>query len=133
MGRRRAAGGALGVAGAQLKPLTRLVQELQAADAAAARLSGVLAEESDARHHSAGRLPALARHAQSIVFEEVRFRYPGADHDALAGIDEPERKRKIIGETFIEVFEREAKKIEGAHFLAQGTLYPDVIESVSAS
>jgi len=78
---------ALGVAGAQLKPLTRLVQELQAADAAAARLSGVLAEESDARHHSAGRLPALARHAQSIVFEEVRFRYPGADHDALAGID----------------------------------------------
>lgn len=78
---------ALGVAGAQLKPLTRLVQELQAADAAAARLSGVLAEESDARHHSAGRLPALARHAQSIVFEGVRFRYPRADHDALAGID----------------------------------------------
>ncbi len=78
---------ALGVAGAQLKPLTRLVQELQAADAAAARLSGVLAEESDARDPRAERLPALARHASSIAFEGVRFRYPGADHDALAGID----------------------------------------------
>jgi GMP synthase (glutamine-hydrolysing) len=49
----------------------------------------------------------------------------------LKGVDDPEKKRKIIGATFIEVFEREAKKIEGAGFLAQGTLYPDVIESVS--
>ena len=51
--------------------------------------------------------------------------------DALAGETDPERKRKIIGETFIRVFEAEARKIEGASFLAQGTLYPDVIESVS--
>ena len=49
----------------------------------------------------------------------------------LAGVDDPERKRKIIGATFIEIFEAEANKIEGAEFLAQGTLYPDVIESVS--
>jgi GMP synthase (glutamine-hydrolysing) len=49
----------------------------------------------------------------------------------LAGVSEPERKRKIIGETFIEVFEHEASQIGGADFLAQGTLYPDVIESVS--
>jgi GMP synthase (glutamine-hydrolysing) len=49
----------------------------------------------------------------------------------LEGVSDPERKRKIIGETFIEVFEREAGEIEGAEFLAQGTLYPDVIESVS--
>ncbi|MBI4802672.1 MAG: glutamine-hydrolyzing GMP synthase [Elusimicrobia bacterium] len=49
----------------------------------------------------------------------------------LKGVTSPERKRKIIGHTFIEVFEREAKKIKGAAFLAQGTLYPDVIESVS--
>jgi len=49
----------------------------------------------------------------------------------LAGVDDPERKRKIIGSAFIEVFEREAEKIGGAEFLAQGTLYPDVIESVS--
>src|SRR5277367_2354062 len=50
----------------------------------------------------------------------------------LAGVSEPEAKRKIIGRVFIEVFDREAAKIEGAAFLAQGTLYPDVIESVSA-
>ncbi|MBY0406231.1 MAG: glutamine-hydrolyzing GMP synthase, partial [Rickettsiales bacterium] len=49
----------------------------------------------------------------------------------LANISEPERKRKIIGETFIELFEQEAQHVGGADFLAQGTLYPDVIESVS--
>jgi GMP synthase (glutamine-hydrolysing) len=49
----------------------------------------------------------------------------------LAGVEDPERKRKIIGHTFIDVFKREAKKIGGTKFLAQGTLYPDVIESVS--
>lgn len=52
---------------------------------------------------------------------------------ALAGISDPETKRKTIGRVFIEVFDREAAKIEGAEFLAQGTLYPDVIESVSAT
>lgn len=50
---------------------------------------------------------------------------------ALAGIDDPEQKRKTIGRLFIDVFDAEAKKIGGADFLAQGTLYPDVIESVS--
>jgi len=49
----------------------------------------------------------------------------------LEGICDPEEKRKIIGEVFIEVFEQEAKKIPGVEFLAQGTLYPDVIESTS--
>ncbi len=49
----------------------------------------------------------------------------------LDGVDDPEKKRKIIGGTFIDVFEEEAAKIGGADFLAQGTLYPDVIESVS--
>ncbi len=49
----------------------------------------------------------------------------------LEGVSDPEAKRKIIGKTFIDVFEREARKIGGARFLAQGTLYPDVIESVS--
>ncbi len=51
--------------------------------------------------------------------------------EALAGVTDPERKRKVIGATFIEVFDEEAKKAGGAEFLAQGTLYPDVIESVS--
>ena len=51
---------------------------------------------------------------------------------ALASKSDPEDKRKIIGRLFIDVFEAEAKKVGGADFLAQGTLYPDVIESVSA-
>ncbi len=50
---------------------------------------------------------------------------------ALKGISDPEQKRKIIGHLFIEVFEEEAKKFKGVEFLAQGTLYPDVIESTS--
>jgi GMP synthase (glutamine-hydrolysing) len=50
---------------------------------------------------------------------------------ALRGVTDPEKKRKIIGRVFIEVFEEEAAKVEGARFLVQGTLYPDVIESVS--
>jgi GMP synthase (glutamine-hydrolysing) len=49
----------------------------------------------------------------------------------LAGVSDPEQKRKIIGATFIDVFDGEAHKVGGAQFLAQGTLYPDVIESVS--
>src|SRR5512146_162101 len=49
----------------------------------------------------------------------------------LAGVLDPEQKRRIIGQTFIDVFEKEAEKIGGAKFLGQGTLYPDVIESVS--
>jgi GMP synthase (glutamine-hydrolysing) len=51
----------------------------------------------------------------------------------LEGVTDPEQKRKIIGKLFIDVFDREAAKIGGAEFLAQGTLYPDVIESVSFS
>ncbi|MBQ8222388.1 MAG: glutamine-hydrolyzing GMP synthase [Bacteroidales bacterium] len=51
----------------------------------------------------------------------------------LVGVTDPEAKRKAIGTTFIEVFEMEAKKIKGADWLAQGTIYPDVIESVSVN
>jgi len=49
----------------------------------------------------------------------------------LAGVTDPEKKRKIIGRVFIEVFEKESKKLENVDFLAQGTIYPDVIESLS--
>ena len=49
--------------------------------------------------------------------------------DKLAGVSEPEKKRKIIGGEFIEVFDEEAKKLEGISFLAQGTIYPDILES----
>ena len=49
--------------------------------------------------------------------------------DKLAGVDDPETKRKIIGKEFIDVFAEEAKKLEGIEFLAQGTIYPDILES----
>ncbi len=51
--------------------------------------------------------------------------------ERLQGVIDPEQKRKIIGKTFIDIFEKEAKKVEGVSYLAQGTLYPDVIESTS--
>lgn len=53
--------------------------------------------------------------------------------DSLEGVSDPEKKRKIIGKVFIDVFEAEAKKIKGVEWLAQGTIYPDVIESVSVN
>ena len=65
----------------------------------------------------------------------INLRYARAGKlflDRLKGVGEPERKRKIIGRTFIEVFEKEARRIQGVRFLAQGTLYPDIIESRSA-
>ncbi len=62
-----------------------------------------------------------------IVAVDARARFL----DELAGVEDPEQKRRIIGRVFIDVFKDEARSIEGARFLAQGTLYPDVIESVS--
>ncbi|ALM51456.1 glutamine-hydrolyzing GMP synthase [Halomonas huangheensis] len=52
--------------------------------------------------------------------------------DKLAGVSDPEQKRKVIGNTFIEVFDEESSKIDGVEFLAQGTIYPDVIESAAS-
>ena len=66
----------------------------------------------------------------------IRLQYADAEDrflDKLKGISEPEAKRKIIGKEFIEVFEHEARSIGHVDFLAQGTLYPDVIESISAT
>jgi GMP synthase (glutamine-hydrolysing) len=63
----------------------------------------------------------------------IRFVNAGAKFlKALSNVTEPEKKRKIIGKIFMDVFEAEAKKIKDAEFLAQGTLYPDIIESQSA-
>lgn len=62
-----------------------------------------------------------------LIYVDARKRFL----EKLAGITDPEKKRKVIGNEFIAVFEDEAKKIKDADFLAQGTLYPDVIESVS--
>ena len=53
--------------------------------------------------------------------------------DKLAGVSDPEQKRKIIGKEFIEVFDEESAKLEGIAFLAQGTIYPDILESIKAT
>ena len=83
----------------------------------------------------------LLRHGEREEVERLfrgHYNIPLVVNDASAlflgklnGVTDPEQKRKIIGATFIDVFDEEAKKLGGADFLAQGTLYPDVIESVS--
>ena len=81
----------------------------------------------------------LRRNEFSEVMESYRgmgLNVTGVDASArfltaLAGLTEPEAKRKAIGKTFIEVFEEEARKVDGARWLAQGTIYPDVIESAA--
>ena len=69
-------------------------------------------------------------------FEKIKIHYVDASKlfmKRLEGITEPEEKRKIIGKTFVDVFQDEAKKIENVKWLAQGTIYPDVIESAASS
>ena len=73
-------------------------------------------------------LSLMANLDMNIKFVDARDKFLSA----LKGVTDPETKRKIIGKLFIEVFDAEAKKIEGAEFLGQGTLYPDIIESKSA-
>ena len=84
----------------------------------------------------------LRKHEPELVQQVFRnnfhidLRYVDAEDrflSALAGISDPEEKRKIIGNIFVEVFEEEARSLGHMDFLAQGTLYPDVIESVSAT
>src|ERR1700745_565000 len=77
------------------------------------------------------RVVALFRDSYNIPLVHVQAE--DAFLKALHGVEDPEQKRKTIGKLFIDVFEAEAKKIGGAECLAQGTLYPDVIESVSFS
>ena len=74
--------------------------------------------------------------AEKVLGQELKLNLKVVDASKLflgrlKNVSDPEKKRKIIGKTFIEVFDSEAKKIKGVDFLAQGTLYPDVIESVS--
>jgi GMP synthase (glutamine-hydrolysing) len=70
--------------------------------------------------------------AQHLGVHVIRVDAEARFLGALAGVTDPEAKRKIIGRTFVEVFDEEAQKISGVHFLAQGTIYPDVIESAGA-
>ncbi|MBC7159498.1 MAG: glutamine-hydrolyzing GMP synthase [Porphyrobacter sp.] len=93
------------------------------------QLTCVFVDHGLLRAGEAEQVVGLFRGAYNIplvhVTAEARFL------DGLAGLTDPEAKRKFIGKTFIDVFEEEARALGGADFLAQGTLYPDVIESVS--
>jgi GMP synthase (glutamine-hydrolysing) len=93
------------------------------------QLTCVLVDHGLLRLGEAERVVTLFRDSYNIPLVHVQ----AADTflKALEGVTDPELKRKTIGKLFIDVFEAEAKKLGGAEFLAQGTLYPDVIESVS--
>ncbi|MBO5907004.1 MAG: glutamine-hydrolyzing GMP synthase, partial [Clostridia bacterium] len=62
----------------------------------------------------------------NLIYVDATDRYL----EKLAGVSDPERKRKIIGEEFIRIFEEQARGLEGIEFLAQGTIYPDILESI---
>jgi GMP synthase (glutamine-hydrolysing) len=74
----------------------------------------------------------MATFAQHLGVRVIRVDAEARFLGALVGVTDPEQKRKIIGRTFIEVFDEEAHKLTGVQFLAQGTIYPDVIESAGA-
>jgi GMP synthase (glutamine-hydrolysing) len=74
----------------------------------------------------------MATMAEHMGVNVIRVNAADRFYAALKGVDDPEAKRKIIGRTFIEVFDEEAHKLEGVKWLAQGTIYPDVIESAGA-
>ncbi|WP_269716771.1 glutamine-hydrolyzing GMP synthase [Caulobacter sp. NIBR2454] len=94
------------------------------------QLTCVFVDTGLLRHNEAEQVVTLFRDHYNIplVHVDAGDEFLGA----LAGVSDPETKRKIIGGKFIDIFDREAAKIDGADFLAQGTLYPDVVESVSA-
>ncbi len=93
------------------------------------RLTCVFVDNGVLRANEAERVASVFR---GRFGDRLRVVDAGAQFlDALAGVEDPEDKRRAIGRTFIEVFEREARTIPGVGWLAQGTLYPDVIESVS--
>jgi GMP synthase (glutamine-hydrolysing) len=92
------------------------------------RLTCIFVDNGVMRQDEAAQIQErFARLSLPLVFVDASRRFL----DRLAGITDPEQKRKIIGATFIDVFEDEARKLGSFDFLAQGTLYPDVIESVS--
>jgi GMP synthase (glutamine-hydrolysing) len=93
------------------------------------RLTSIFVDTGLQRANEAAQVTSLFRDAfrADLRVVDASDRFLGK----LAGVTDPEQKRKIIGREFIAVFEEEAKKVGGADFLVQGTLYPDVIESVS--
>ena len=82
------------------------------------------------RHHEGDHV--METFAEHMHINVIRVNAANRFFDALDGVSDPEEKRKIIGRNFIEVFDEEAHKLEGIEWLAQGTIYPDVIESAGA-
>ena len=98
-------------------------------EAVGPRLTCILVDNGVLRAGEAEAVADLFRRSYNIAL--IHRDAAGVFLGRLAGVTDPEAKRKAIGNTFIEVFEEEASKAGGAEFLAQGTLYPDVIESTS--
>jgi GMP synthase (glutamine-hydrolysing) len=94
------------------------------------QLTCVFVDHGLLRHHEGDQV--METFASHLGVNVLRVHAEDRFFAALKGIDDPEEKRKIIGANFIEVFDEEAHKLEGIEWLAQGTIYPDVIESAGA-
>ncbi|MBP6777981.1 MAG: glutamine-hydrolyzing GMP synthase, partial [Piscinibacter sp.] len=94
------------------------------------QLTCVFVDHGLLRHHEGDQVMAVF--ARNLGVRVIRVDAADRFFAALAGVSDPEAKRKIIGRLFIEVFDEEASKIEDVGFLAQGTIYPDVIESAGS-
>ncbi|MFC4251129.1 glutamine-hydrolyzing GMP synthase [Sinimarinibacterium flocculans] len=94
------------------------------------QLTCVFVDHGLLRHHEGDQVMKIF--AEHLGVKVIRVDAEARFLDALKGVDDPEAKRKIIGRLFVEVFDEEAGKLEGIDFLAQGTIYPDVIESAGS-
>ena len=94
------------------------------------QLTCVFVDNGLLRHHEGDQVMQVF--ARNLGVKVIRIDAEARFLDALAGVADPEAKRKIIGRLFIEVFDEQAAHIEGVDFLAQGTIYPDVIESAGS-
>jgi GMP synthase (glutamine-hydrolysing) len=94
------------------------------------QLTCVFVDHGLLRHHEGDQVMAVF--ARNLGVRVIRVDAAERFFAALAGVADPEAKRKIIGRLFIEVFDEEAHRLEGVEFLAQGTIYPDVIESAGS-
>jgi GMP synthase (glutamine-hydrolysing) len=94
------------------------------------QLTCVFVDHGLLRHHEGDQVMAVF--ARNLGVRVIRVDAAERFFRALAGVADPEAKRKIIGRLFIEVFDEEAHKLDGVEFLAQGTIYPDVIESAGS-
>ncbi len=94
------------------------------------QLTCVFVDHGLLRHHEGDQV--MATFAEHMNINVIRVNAADRFFAALAGVEDPEEKRKIIGGLFIEVFDEEAQKLAGIEWLAQGTIYPDVIESAGS-